>query len=57
MHINLDRNMELNLREIFDNWDKVPVEVKKEIARRRKEAIDKYQGSIIIKDPTSLGMA
>jgi hypothetical protein len=49
--------MELNLREIFDNWDKVPVEVKKEITRRRKEASDRMQGTIIIKDPEALGMA
>ncbi len=48
--------MELNLKEIFANWDKVPVEVKKEIARKRAEAIDKYQGTVIFKDSETLGL-
>lgn len=39
----------MTLQEIFDNWDKVPVEVKKEIACKREAAIEKYLGSIIIK--------
>lgn len=41
----------MTLQEIFDNWETVPVEVKKEIARKRKAAIEKYQGTIIINDP------
>lgn len=36
----------MTLQEIFDNWDTVPVEVKKEIARKREAAIEKYQGTI-----------
>lgn len=44
----------MTLQEIFDNWDTVPVEVKKEIARKREAAIEKYQGSIIINDPKFL---
>lgn len=46
----VDKEM-TDLQSIFDNWDNVPVEIKKKIARRRKEAIDKYQGTLIVKDP------
>lgn len=47
----------METKSIFDNWENVPVEVKKEIARKRKAALDKYQGSVTIKDPKYIALA
>lgn len=52
MNLNEVKKEMTDLQSIFDNWDNVPVEIKKKkIARKRKEAIDKYQGTLIVKDP------
>lgn len=47
----------MEIKAIFDNWDSIPTEIKKEIARKRKAAIDKYQGSLTINDPKYMAMA
>lgn len=47
----------METKGIFNNWENVPVEVKKEIARKRKEAIEKYQGSLTITDPKFVASA
>lgn len=36
----------MTLQEIFDNWETVLIEVKKDLAKKRKAAIKKYQGAI-----------
>lgn len=47
----------METKSIFSNWGNVPVEVKKEIARKRKNAIEKYQGSLTITDPKFVALA
>ena len=40
------KNNELNMNDMEDYWMSLPVEVRKALVQKRKEAAEKYQGSI-----------
>lgn len=49
--------MNLETQKIFENWEQLPVEERKRRVKVRMSNAGKYKGTLIIKDPASLGMA